>query len=245
MQIIRANIFSQFPELVFGLSTKFGLHRKSPYYFNMSTSVGDDEKLVLKNREYFALTLGLSYNQICWQAQTHSDIINIPSNTGKAGEGDAFITNKPGFVLAVSTADCTTIYLYEKAKKIIAVIHSGWMGTEKRIVEKTIQKMIAEFSAVPDNMYAYIGPTISARNYEVGLEFSSKFDKKYLTLIKNKFRLNLKLANFDMLKNSGIPEEQIEISDLCSFREKDLLHSYRRDGKISGRAWGVICLKSD
>ncbi len=66
---------------------------------------------------------------------------------------------------------------------------------------------------------------------------------KYLLYDNQKIYLDLKSANADMLINNGIPISQIEVSELCTYEEKDLLHSYRRDGKYSGRAIGLIAMR--
>jgi len=91
----------------------------------------------------------------------------------------------------------------------------------------------------------YIGPSISQRNYEVGVEVAQLFDPKYSIKKGNKFLLDVRKVNYDMLINFGIPQNQIEVSDLCTFEAKDLLHSYRRDGNKSGRCYGVIAFKEE
>jgi copper oxidase (laccase) domain-containing protein len=116
------------------------------------------------------------------------------------------------------------------------------MGTEKRILEKTLNVLFNDFNVNPQNLFAYFGPSICRDNYEVGNDFQSKFDDKYLTKRGEKFLLDLKAANKDIFTNSGVPEPQIEISDICSFENTDF-HSYRRDKTKSGRALGVIALK--
>ena len=71
------------------------------------------------------------------------------------------------------------------------------------------------------------------------------FDSKYMKNIDGKMHLDLSLPNYDILLDFGIPAGQIEVSPLCSFEENDLLHSYRREGKISGRALGIIAMKGE
>lgn len=103
--------------------------------------------------------------------------------------------------------------------------------------------MIDDFSCQAKNMFVYVGPSIHQKNYEVGEEVASLFDEKYLLRIDGKIYLDVLQANIDQLFANKIPQTQIEISSLCSFEEKDLLHSYRRDGKNSGRALGIIAMK--
>ncbi|MEG8947093.1 peptidoglycan editing factor PgeF [Rosettibacter firmus] len=243
IKIIQSNLFKKFPEIIFGFSTKIGLNRKEPYYFNMSFSVGDKIENVKENREKFFKELGIDSSSIAYQKQIHSDIIKIVNHSGYAGISDAMITTKPNIGLIVSSADCVTIFIYDVKNHIISAIHSGWQGTYKKILEKTLHLLFNEFNSRPENLYVYIGPAISQKNYEVKKDVASLFDEKYLKFDHDKIYLDLKTANVDMLIKNGIPETQIEISELCTFEEKDLLHSYRRDGKISGRALGLIAMR--
>ena len=242
MKIINAKIFEKYPGIKFGFSTKIGMNRDSPYYFNMSKSVGDDPQKVDENRKAFFSEIGLREDQIAYQRQVHGDKVKIVSEPGVQGESDAIITNKPGIGLAISTADCTPIFICDKKIKVIAAIHSGWRSTKERIVEKTLLKLKSEFECNPNDLICYIGPCISQKNYEVGKEFDNYFDKKYLTDQGDKYLLGLKSANYDMLRNFGIPHKNIEVSELCSL-EEEYLHSYRREGKDSGRALGVFAFK--
>lgn len=242
IKIIRSRLFKNIPEITFGFSTKIGLSRNHPFYFNMSKSVEDDEKIVNENRHAFFKELNLQSDQIAYQKQIHSNTVKIVNSPGLHGEGDALITNKKGIGLAVSSADCAPVFIYDKEKKVIAGIHSGWKGTSQKIVEETLIALQENFNCNSQNLIVYIGPSISQKNYEVGKEFENIFDIKYLLPQKGKFKLDVKQANYDMLINFGIPESQIEVSNLCSFQE-EYLHSYRRDGLKSGRAFGIIALK--
>ncbi len=243
MLIHQPHIFSEFPEVIVGFSTKFGENEKPPYYFNLSFSVDDDRNKVSENREKFFASLGLSSDKVAIQKQVHGDTITIVNKPGNIGESDAMISDKTGFGLCISTADCTPVFIFDRRKKIIAAIHSGWRGTEKRIVEKTIKKLKEEFKSNVEDLFVYLAPSISQVNYEVGNEVAELFDSKYLLKSNDKFLLDVSSANYDMLINEGIPPYQIQKSSLCSFEYSEVFHSYRRDGKKSGRALGLIAMK--
>ncbi len=243
MNIIGSKIFKQFPVINFGFSPKLGLERSAPYFFNLSLSVGDDPNIVNENREAFFNELGLTTSQVALQRQIHSDIISIVEKPGLLGESDALITTKVNIGLAISTADCTPIFIFDSSKLIIAAIHSGWRGTEKKIVLKTLQKLVYEFGTKTDDLFVYVGPSISHRNYEIGPDVAELFNSDYVLKNNGKLHLDVLSANVDMLEEFGVPIDQIEISPYCSFKEKNLFHSYRRDGNNSGRHLGVISLK--
>ena len=243
MVILKSHILSEFPEINFGFSTKIGLNRKEPFCFNMSMTVKDNKDIVIENRTAFFSYFGLAYTDVALQRQTHTDIITYVKNGGQLGESDALITDNLNTGLAISSADCTPIFIYDRKNRIIAGVHSGWRGTEKRILQKTIIKLVSEFASLPENLFVYIGPAISQKNYEVGPEVAALFEDKYKCQKEDKYLLDVTGANYDILIESGIPERNIEKSELCSFDMKDILHSYRRDGINSGRALGIIVLK--
>jgi len=243
MYILKPYIFNKFPEIVFGFSTKISEKAKPPYFFNLSYSVGDDKNIVDKNRSDFFETLGLSINNVGYQRQIHSDIIKTIDCGGDNGESDALITNNKNLGLAVSIADCTPVFVYDFKNRIIAAIHSGWRGTENKIVEKTLVKMMNDFNSKPENLFAYIGPSISQNNYVVGSEVAEKFDKAFAKEKDDKILLDVARLNYKMLLDFGIPKNQIQKSQLCTYEFNNLLHSYRRDGNLSGRSLGVIAIK--
>jgi copper oxidase (laccase) domain-containing protein len=117
MLIIRSNIFNNFSNITFGLSTKIGNEKNIPFHFNMSKSIGDDEERVKKNRKVFFSKFNLDPENVIIQKQIHSDIINIVDKHQSNLEGDALITQTPNLGLAISTADCNNIYIYDKSKK--------------------------------------------------------------------------------------------------------------------------------
>ncbi|MCX7797507.1 MAG: peptidoglycan editing factor PgeF [Melioribacter sp.] len=243
LKVIHCSLFKKFPEIIFGFSTKIGLNRKEPFYFNMSYNVGDKKEIVDENREEFFKYLGLNSSYIAFQKQIHSDIVNIVTKPGFVGISDAMITEYPNIGLVISTADCVPVFLYDNKNKVIAAVHSGWKGTYLKILEKTINILFEKYNSKPENLFVYMGPSISQKNYEVKKDVASLFDCKYLLKTNDKIFLDIKKANFDILISHNIPEKNIEVSELCSFEEKNLLFSYRRDGKLSGRAIGLIALK--
>ena len=243
MLVLKSRLLSNCPQIVFGFSTKVGLKRGHPYYFNMSLSVQDSKSNVLQNREYFFNRLGLKKTAVATQKQVHGDTVMFIDEGINCGESDAMITNKPNLGLAISSADCPAIFLFDVQKKVIAAVHSGWRGTEKKILLKVLASLVQDFKSEPNNIVAYIAPSISANNYEVGEEVASLFDARY-SLKKNlKYLLDLQRINRDLMLNFGLLKKNIQISSLCSYEMKDLLHSYRRDGINSGRAFGVIAIK--
>lgn len=242
MKIIQSNIFNEIPQIAFGLSTKTSLTDSDLFGFNLSFSIGDDKERVKVNRELFYNEIGLTSEQVAYHYQMHGDTIRIVDSPGFTGESDALITNQKNLGLAITTADCTAIFIYDKFNGVIAGVHSGWRGTVKNILGKTLALLANEFNSKPENLLVYIAPSISQKYYEVGEEVAVHFDSKYKKKKRNKFLLDVALVNYDILIAHGISKNHIEKSTLCSF-DSQHLHSYRRDGDKSGRALGVITMK--
>jgi hypothetical protein len=243
MLIINPYIFKQFSEITFGFSTRIGLQRNKPYYFNMSYSVGDDPQNITENRESFFNNLGLNTESVAFQKQVHGDKISFIKSGGTCGTSDAMITDKNNIGLAISTADCCAVFIYDPVKKVLAGVHSGWRGTSKEILLKVLQKLSNEFDSAPGDLICYLSPSISDTNYEVGAEVAEQFDLNYLKQDNGKYLLDIPKINEDLLLNYGVIPQNIQVSNLCSYEYSSILHSYRRDGKKSGRALGVIAMR--
>jgi polyphenol oxidase len=243
MYILKPYIFNGYPEIIFGFSTKVSPGVEPPYYFNLSYSVGDVKSIVDKNRNDFFKTLGLTIENVGYQRQIHSDIVKVIECSGDNGVSDALITDKKNLGLAITVADCTPIFIYDKKNKVIAAVHSGWRGTEQKILYKTLENLKQNFASVPENLIIYIGPSISQANYGVGDEVAKKFHPNFLRWKDRKVFLDVSGINYNLLLDYGIPKNQIQKSELCTYEFKDLLHSYRRDGSTSGRSIGVIAIK--
>ncbi len=243
MKIVSADIFKQFDNLIFGMSTKI-ISESDMFSNNMSLEIGDNLETVLSNRKRFYNELGLSSKNIAYQKQIHSDIIRYTDRAGFAGESDALITDKKGLGIAVSTADCVAVFIYDIKENVIAGIHSGWRGTEVKIVSKSLNYLKSNFNSKGENLFAYIAPSISQRNYEVGKEVADRFEEKYILRRNGMTFLDVAQINYNMLIDFGIPKNQIEKSELCSYETK-YLHSFRRDREKSGRAFAVLAMKGE
>ncbi len=239
-KIIYSTLFKKFPGLVFGFSTKTCGVSPEPYGLNLSNSVGDDPENVKRNREIFFDLLGIKEKNVTFQKQIHSTFINYSNEPQHFDGCDAIYTDKKNNFLAVSVADCIPVFLYEPVKKVVAGIHSGWKGTHGKILTLTIEELVKKFDIKISELIAYIGPGISQDNYEVGEDVGKLFDEEVKYFKNGKYYLDLKKDNYDQLISAGVKKENIEVSELCTFKEKDLLHSYRRDRGKSGRMFGVI-----
>lgn len=223
-----------------GLATLVG---GSQYNFRYKTQ----NKKVIKDVEDLLLEMKEEPSMIYSAFQDHTDHVKVPNmeNTVKFAYGriilntDAMVTNEKNVALLIKMADCTPILLFDPVKKVQATIHSGWRGTCREISAKAVEKMESTFFCKRENIYAYIGPTISVEDYEVGEEVYEAFEKfanrdSFLVKKNNgKYLLNMKQANLDVLLRAGIKEENIELEKESTFGNPNL-HSARYEGENYG-----------
>lgn len=243
--MIKSKLLSQFPNLVYGMSTILGGNGGLPYFNNMSYSVGDKPENVKENRRIFFERLGFDESKLAIQQQVHGDNIEIVSAAGKNENTDGQVTNVKNVYLMVNTADCIPILIYDKTREVIAGVHSGWRGTQKKILLKAINLMQSDFNSDAKDLMVWMGPAICKDCFEVGKEVADLFDERFVSPHKNegKYCVDLVWVNLEILNHLGVPKENVEVSELCTFEEKGYLQSYRRDREKSGRMFAVIGLK--
>ena len=150
---------------------------------NLGFTSHDSKAAVVRNRQAFVSTLVKS-RKPAWELATlrqiHSDLIHLVSEAPKHPlAGDGLITNTPGILLAVLTADCLPVIVVDPKKRAVGVFHAGWRGTVKRIVEKGIGEMRRHFGSDPAQLRAVIGPGIRNCCYQVGPEVRNKFEAQF------------------------------------------------------------------
>jgi len=178
--------FSQIPWLVLGFSTRKGGVSKA--YGGGSLNLGftkeDSRAAVEHNRAAFARQVGAIEGKQSWPLvtlrQVHSDLIHCVSEPPQEQLfGDGLITNTPGILLSIQTADCLPVMLVDTKRRAIGVFHAGWRGTVQRIVEKGVGEMHGCFGTQPLDIKAAIGPGIHGCCYRVGAEVRANFESQF------------------------------------------------------------------
>lgn len=164
---------------------------------------------------------------------------------------DALITNIKGLLLSVRTADCVPILLYDSKNQAIGAIHAGWRGTLASIGPATVKRMVEVYGSDPKDIKAAIGPAIGQCCFEVGFDVYENFITEHGEGISKFFTIkpegkphgDVKSMNKAFLIEAGIPEKNIEVSDLCTKCNPDLFYSARYSGIKFGSLAGFIGLK--
>ncbi len=222
-------------------TTRIGGESRGVYHsMNLGLSSGDDHNVVARNRMKLLNSQGIEISRIATVHQIHSNHVIDVSEPGNYKDADGLITSQAQVFLTVSSADCASVLIAHKQGKAIAALHSGWRGTFSNICGEAIMKMKNQYQINPADLYAYIGPCMSAKAFEVDHDVYEKFDKKYFIKKDNKWLFNMKGVLSDQLKEAGIPDLQTEISPNCTYLEPELFFSYRRDKGNTGRMWASI-----
>ena len=202
---------------------------------NCGSGSSDNKKDILKNLKIVSNKINTKSNKIVLLNQVHSNKFYYISKNSRLNnnkfEGDALITNKRNLPIAVLTADCAPILIYDEDKKMIAAIHAGWKGAYKGIVKKVIKFMIKK-DCSPKNITVAIGPCISVNNYEVKEDFKKKFlkkDKKNILFFKrNKNKNYFNLNKYILFQLKSLNIKKIDIINKDTFNKKNNFFSARR-----------------
>ncbi|MGZ6987999.1 MAG: polyphenol oxidase family protein [Thermoanaerobaculia bacterium] len=164
------------------------------------------------------------------------------------GEGDALLTNRPGVLLAVASADCVPVVLADPENGWIAAAHAGWRGTAARVLDAVLDALAARGVRL-GNLFAAFGPSISRDRYEVGPEVVAMLRDAYrgVDVPSEAVRegqgdchfVDVAAFNEAALRARGVGAERIATRGLCTAGTPDL-PSWRRDGAGAGRILTVI-----
>ena len=219
---------------------------------NLGAHLGDTPENVAENFKILRDGVFGGNGKIVRTHQTHgTNIALVDENTGVLDDVDGLITNVPGLILTTYFADCVPLLFYDPVAGAIGNAHAGWRGCAENMAEKMVNAMTNHFGSKPCNILVGIGPSISAVHFQVGQDVVEKF-KNTLPFSsdfvynspehKNKFYIDLWQICCQALILAGISPENIEVAGLCTFENKDLFFSHRRDGLARGSMVGMICL---
>ncbi len=204
------------------------------------------------NRGEFLNSFGLDYRDLVCVKQPHSQkIVLIKSNQkGKGASNfssaisgaDGLLTKERHIPLAVFTADCLSISLYDPKNEAIGLLHAGWRGTYKGIAGKAILKMKNNFGTNAKDLLVSFSPAIRKCCYEVGSNFKKYFPEN-LIQHKNKLYLDIIGANLRQLISAGVKRSNIFDCKICTSCKNREFFSYRREGKAAGRMISLLMLK--
>ena len=207
---------------------------------NLALHVGDNAENVLENRSRLRKTLGLP-DEPKWLRQRHGNVVaDAATIEPDVVDADAAFTTQPKIVCAVLTADCLPIVLSDDQGTCVGVVHVGWRGLLAGVIEKTIDRM-NEFTK-PE--YAWLGPAIGPRAFEVGedvfelyLRLNERMHDALTPAGSGKWKLNIYKAAKIVLTMADT--NNIYGGSYCTYTDDRRFFSYRRNAK-TGRIATLI-----
>lgn len=209
------------------------------------TSVDFDSPLSQVQRAYLQKEYGVDIPQVFWRKQVHGDNILVAHGGVGASkscpDADAYITDEKNLPIAIRTADCVPVFIFDPHRRAIGLAHAGWKGTTKEIAAKTVQKMQKKYSCLSSDLKIVLGPSIRECCYQVGAEFRDCFPA-YVQDRGGFLYADVISANRDQLLQAGVRQANIFDSGICTCCHKDYF-SFRRDGEKAGRMISLMMLK--
>ena len=177
--------------------------------------------------------------------QVHGDMVLAVTGPGLAGEADGLITNTPGLLLGIKTADCLPILMVDPVQRCVAAVHAGWRGTAKSVVANAVQQMEKMYGTKPFHLLVAMGPAIGSCCFEVGPDVAHQFTNfsPELGQATEKCNLDLQAINAYQLEQAGVPSRAIERNSFCTVCNAQQFWSYRREGEKAGRMWALVGIK--
>jgi len=279
LDVLKVPSFAAISWLIHGFSTRAGgqstTYSKSPAIgeLNLGFTTSDHNANVVANRESFVEAVtGNPQFPLVTLCQIHSAAvlrIQTPRTARDSGfaEADGMMTNQPGILLAIQTADCIPILVADTKQRAVAGFHAGWRGTLQRIAEHGVEKMHLEFGSRPEDLVAAIGPGIGSCCYAVGTDVYDQFHSQFscaaelFHLVNSAeeqhhpgnapdqqnpvLHLDLLEANRRQLLNAGLNADAIALVHQCTSCNTDRFFSYRAERGVTGRMLSVIGIRPE
>lgn len=234
-------------------STRIGGVSPAPYdTLNFSKKREQNPKSFQENIKRFGIATGFDHTNAVSNNYAHSNQLYFVQNSD-AGCGivreaipakcDGLFTNMTNLPLITYHADCVPLFFYDPKNPAVAICHAGWRGITEGIIQNAIQSLL-NIGCSPSNILTAVGPCISVAHFEVKQDVISIFEDKYSTRViaqrDNKTYVDLPKACVQDMINWGIVSSNITVSDLCTYANKRLFFSHRRDKGVTGAMAAVI-----
>ena len=242
-----------------GFSTRLGGVSDGIYAsLNLGMNRGDDPDKVRENYRRFCAAIGADVKQVVCASQVHGDTVRpvttadlgIGLDEGEPWQADGLVTDIPGVVLTVFTADCLPILLYDPVRKVVGAVHAGWRGTALGIVTRAVDRMVDCYGCDRLDILAAIGPGISKCCFETHEDVPNAMTESMgasalhciQVLPTGKFHVDLKGLNACRLKAAGLDPDHIAVSDDCTSCMPDKYWSHRYTHGQRGSQAAMILL---
>jgi YfiH family protein len=256
LPVLTSSLLATVPRVRHGLTSRVvGLGRADG---NVGFSPPRDQGDAWSMRQHWCGAIGIDPDRLVTLGQVHgADVVRVAAadagtgarpGSGRAGLGDALITDVPGVALLTLHADCLPVLLIDPVRPAIAAVHAGWRGTVADIAGATVRAMSESFGSVPSELLAFLGPAIGPCCYEVGVEVADAWKRQAnhessaLSFADDRWSFNLRAANIELLVRSGIHPARLDTGSICTRCAGEHWFSHRGQGAQTGRFGAMIAL---
>lgn len=211
---------------------------------NVGLGAGDDDSAVTENRRR-AVNAVLPGAQLVTVYQVHSSDCVIVSDCWPESDrprADALVTDRPGLLLGIVTADCAPVLLADREAGVIGAAHAGWRGALAGVTDETIAAM-ERLGARRERIAAAIGPCIAMSSYEVDAAFFDRFrmadagsETCFSPGVAGHWQFDLEGYVGQCLKGAGIGALGFASAD--TYSQEDRFYSFRRATHRGHAAYG-------
>jgi YfiH family protein len=210
---------------------------------NVGWGSGDDRAAISENR-MLAVAAVLPGARLVTVHQVHSPQVVEAGDWSEDDRphADGLVTDRPGLLLGVLTADCAPVLLADREAGVVGAAHAGWRGALVGVGEATIAAM-EELGARRERIDTAIGPCIAQANYEVDAGFKDLLtgyvpdnDRFFSGGPGGKPHFDLEAYVAARLAAAGV--KQVERLGLDTYAAPDRFYSYRRASHRGEPAYG-------
>ena len=195
----------------------------------------------LEGRRSFAKKAGFDPKDLVIPKQTHSTNVSFAKSVNSIENCDGVFTDEKDIVCSIQVADCMPIYFAHCSKNVYGLVDAGWGGLVYGILESTSQ-LIFENGYKLHDFEVFIGPSIQKCCFEIRDDIIGNFKIGCVTPTQEngKYNVDLQYQACREMIQMGFKKNQIKVSTECTYCSQEKYHSFRRDGKDSGRMIGLI-----
>lgn len=225
---------------------------------NLRLHSEDDPRRLRENYRRFCAAIGADVGRVVMANQVHGTAVRrVTGADCKADlldetpvEADGLVTDEAGITLFVFSADCVPILLFDPVRRVVAACHAGWRGTAGAIAGETVGVMAAEYACRREDIRAAIGPAIGPCCFETDGDVPEAMTARlgrlaegHMTRTGEKYHVDLKAINREILLAAGLTAEHVDRSDVCTCCEHETYWSHRHTQGRRGVQCGAIMLE--
>ncbi len=223
---------------------------------NLGSSRGDDPEAVRENYRRVCALFGVDENGACVTNQVHKNDVRVVTAADRhvclgpvPYEADGLVTAEKGLPIFCFTADCVPVLLWDGEGRAIGAVHCGWRSSVGDILNNALEAM-RSLGAKPSTIRAAIGPSIGPCCFETDDDVPEAItawlggdtEGLFVKRADGKTLVDLRAANARRLMQLGVPAENIDVSDECTFCSHDKYWSHRYTRGRRGSQASVIML---